>query len=140
MSHLKATLFKLLAAVSLLSAAPPTVAAADRVPDAVKAGDGLTADVWPEGEMPGRGAREPEGERPPKGDGVRRITNVSRPTLTVFPARKAGVPAPAVIIAPGGGYSYVVYDKEGTEVAAWLNSVGITALVLKYRVPNNRDS
>ena len=97
-----------------------------------------TVDVWPEGRMPGRGAKEPEADRPPKGDGVRRITNVSRPTLTVFPAPKTEAPAPAVIVCPGGGYSYVVYDKEGTEVAAWLNSQGITALVLKYRVPNNR--
>src|SRR5829696_1014992 len=144
MSHLKATLFKLLAAVNLLFAAPPTVAAADGVLDAAKAGDGAkaaatTVDVWPERKMPGRRAREPEGESPSKGDNVRRITNVSRPTLTVFPAPKTGVPAPAVIISPGGGYSYVVYDKEGTEVAAWLNSVGVTALVLKYRVPNNRE-
>jgi acetyl esterase/lipase len=43
-----------------------------------------------------------------------------------------------MIVCPGGGYSYVVIDKEGTEIAAWLNSKGITALVLKYRVPNNR--
>lgn len=89
--------------------------------------------------MPGRGASEPEGERPSKGDNVHRITNVSRPTLTVFPVPKKGAPAPAMIICPGGGYSYVTYDKEGTEIAAWLNSDGITALVLKYRVPNNRE-
>jgi hypothetical protein len=75
MPHLKATLFKLLAAASLLFAAAPTVAAADRVLDAAKASDGATAaaatvDVWPDGKMPGRGAREPEGERPPKGDNL----------------------------------------------------------------------
>lgn len=96
-----------------------------------------TVDVWPEGKMPGRGADEPEAERPAKGDSVRRITNVSRPTLTVFPAPKKG--APPMIVCPGGGYSYVTYDKEGTEIAAWLNSNGITALVLKYRVPHNRE-
>src|SRR5215216_6463124 len=124
MTHFKATGFVLLALLVLLFAALPASAAE-------------TVDVWPEGRMPGRGAKEPEADRPPKGDGVRRITNVSRPTLTVFPARKKG--APAVVVCPGGGYSYVVYDKEGTEVAAWLNSAGITALVLKYRVPNNRD-
>src|SRR5438093_961735 len=77
---------------------------------------------------------------PSKGDGVQRITNISRPTLTVFPAPKKGAaPAPAMIVCPGGGYSYVVYDKEGTEIAAWLNSNGISALVLKYRAPHNRD-
>jgi acetyl esterase/lipase len=43
-----------------------------------------------------------------------------------------------MIVCPGGGYSYLCHDKEGTQIAAWLNSAGITALVLKYRVPNNR--
>lgn len=92
--------------------------------------------VWPEGKMPGRGAREPEGEIN-KGDGFHRITNVSRPTLTIFPAAKKD--APSVIVCPGGGYSYVVIDKEGTEIAKWLNAEGFTALVLKYRNPNNRE-
>ncbi len=93
-------------------------------------------DVWPEGKMPGRGAREPERDLPSRGDDVRRITDVSRPTLAVFPATKKD--APAMIVCPGGGYRYLCYDKEGTEIAAWLNSAGITALVLKYRVPDNR--
>ncbi len=88
--------------------------------------------------MPGKGAREPEAEVPRK-DGFHRITNVSRPTLTLFPApRKAGAAVPGMIVCPGGGYSYTVIDKEGTEIAAWLNSAGFSALVLKYRTPNNR--
>ena len=94
--------------------------------------------IWPEGKMPDKGAKEPESDLPAKGDGVQRITNISRPTLTIFPAPKTDAPAPAMIVCPGGGYSYVVYDKEGTEIAAWLNQHGITALVLKYRTPNNR--
>lgn len=89
--------------------------------------------------MPGRAAAEPEKERTPSTDGFHRITNVSRPTLSVFPAPGGDAAAPAMIVCPGGGYSYVVIDKEGTEIAAWLNSVGITAVVLKYRNPNNRD-
>ena len=44
-----------------------------------------------------------------------------------------------MIISPGGGYNHLLMDKEGTEIAAWLNSIGITALVLKYRVPHNRE-
>jgi acetyl esterase/lipase len=98
-----------------------------------------TVDVWPAGKMPGRPATQPEADRPPKADGFRRITNVSRPTLSVFPAPKSDRPAPAMIVCPGGGYSYVVIDKEGTEIAAWLNANGITAIVLKYRVPHNRE-
>ncbi|MFO1486181.1 MAG: alpha/beta hydrolase [Verrucomicrobiaceae bacterium] len=87
--------------------------------------------------MPGNGAKEPETHRPSK-DPYTRIANVSRPTLTLFPAPKADKPAPAMIVCPGGGYGYVVIDKEGTEIARWLNANGITALVLKYRNPNNR--
>lgn len=94
-------------------------------------------DVWPDGRMPGKGANEPEAEKPSK-DAFHRITHVSRPTLTVFPAPKKDAPAPAMTVCPGGGYSYVVIDKEGSEIAGWLNSLGITAVVLKYRVPNNR--
>jgi acetyl esterase/lipase len=98
-----------------------------------------TVDVWPAGKMPGKAAAEPEKERPPTGDGFHRITNVSRPTLAVFPAPKKDAAAPAMIVCPGGGYSYLVIDKEGTEIAQWLNKSGISALVLNYRVPSNRD-
>ena len=95
--------------------------------------------VWPDGQMPGKGAKEPESEVP-RDDGFHRITNVSTPTLTFFAAsRKDGSPAPAVIVCPGGGYNYVVVDKEGSEIAEWLNDAGISALVLKYRTPNNRE-
>ena len=93
--------------------------------------------VWPEGKTPGQGAKEPEAETPSK-DAFHRITNVSQPTLSFFPAPKKESPLPAMIVCPGGGYSYVVIDKEGSEIAAWLNSIGVSALVLKYRVPNNR--
>lgn len=97
--------------------------------------------------MPGNGAKDPETEVP-RSDGFHRITNVSRPTLALYPAWQKGAvvegpktaagPAPAMIVCPGGGYGYTVIDKEGTEIAAWLNSNGISALVLKYRTPNNR--
>ena len=63
------------------------------------------------------------------------ITNVTKPTVTVFqPIREKSV-GTAVIICPGGGYWNLAWDLEGEEVAAWLNRVGITAAVLKYRVP-----
>jgi acetyl esterase/lipase len=95
-------------------------------------------DLWPPGKMPGKGAAEPEAEVK-RNDGFHRITNVSRPTLTVFPAaRDEAGPAPAVIICPGGGYNYVVVDKEGSQIAAWLNTNGVTAFVLKYRTPKNQ--
>ena len=99
-----------------------------------------TVDVWPKDAMPGRGATEPEITMPAKPDGFHRVTNISNPTLTFFRAtRSDNKPAPAIIVCPGGGYSYVVVDMEGSEIAAWLNSVGISALVLKYRAPQNRE-
>lgn len=94
--------------------------------------------VWPAGKMPGVGSAAPEMEAASKGDGVIRVTNVSEPTLTVFPAPSTTFSTPAVIICPGGGYQILAMNKEGTEIAAWLNTLGITGIVLKYRVPNNR--
>lgn len=60
-------------------------------------------------------------------------TNVSRPTLTLF--RPAAPNGAAMIVCPGGGYHNLGWEHEGEEVAAWLNSIGITALLLKYRCP-----
>ncbi|GEM_PF-360346 len=98
-----------------------------------------TIDVWPGGTMPGNGAREPEADLPSRGDGVRRITNVSRPTLALYPVAGKATVSPVLVVCPGGGYSYVTFNKEGEAVAAWLNSHGIAAAVLKYRTPNNRE-
>lgn len=66
---------------------------------------------------------------------VLRIFDVSHPTLTVFrPEHPNGM---AVIICPGGGYQYLAFDKEGTRVATRLATWGVTAFVLKYRLPND---
>jgi acetyl esterase/lipase len=64
--------------------------------------------------------------------------NVSQPTMTVYspPGTNTGV---AVVIFPGGGYQILAMDLEGTEVCDWLNSQGITAVLLKYRVPVKRE-
>lgn len=65
---------------------------------------------------------------------VMRITNVSVPTLTVYPAAKAGAAGPAILVFPGGGYHILAWDLEGTEVCEWLNSAGVTCILVKYRV------
>jgi acetyl esterase/lipase len=93
----------------------------------------LVVDVWPgtppgeKGEIGAETVREPNREK--------HITNVSRPTLSVFKPAKESDTGTAVVIAPGGGYSILAWDKEGEEVAAWLNTIGVTGIVLKYRVP-----
>jgi acetyl esterase/lipase/phage tail protein X len=62
------------------------------------------------------------------------VNNVSKPTMTVYPpmGTNTGV---AVVVFPGGGYNCLAIDLEGTEVCDWLTSRGITAVLLKYRVP-----
>lgn len=64
-----------------------------------------------------------------------KITNVSEPTLTVYKAAAAGNGSPAVLVFPGGGYQILAYDLEGTEVCTWLNSIHVTCVLVKYRVP-----
>jgi len=76
---------------------------------------------------------------PSRGDNVRRITDIAEPSFTVYEVHKEK-PTAAVLIFPGGGYYYLTINKEGTEAADWLNSIGITAIVVKYRVPDNREA
>jgi acetyl esterase/lipase len=64
-----------------------------------------------------------------------RIAFVEQPTLSIFPAPKDKATGCAVIICPGGAYNILAWPKEGVEVAEWFNSIGVTAFVLKYRVP-----
>jgi acetyl esterase/lipase len=63
------------------------------------------------------------------------ISNVSRPTLTVYAPNGKNTRA-AVIVFPGGGYQILAIDLEGTEVCDWLTARGVTCVLLKYRVPN----
>ncbi len=99
-----------------------------------------TLPLWPEGKMPGHGAKDPETETPGGAPGTVRVNNVSSPTLSFYPAKPGSAePAPIVMICPGGGYSVLAFTKEGVEIAQWLNSLGISAAILKYRVPANRE-
>ena len=63
-----------------------------------------------------------------------RIWKVTIPTLFPYPIKDQNTPAPAVLICPGGGYARLAIDKEGLAVAEWLNSIGISAFILKYRL------
>lgn len=69
------------------------------------------------------------------GDPVLRITNVSDPTITIYQAPQEVSSGSAMIVCPGGGYNFLAYDLEGEEVCEWLNNLGVTAVLLKYRVP-----
>jgi len=67
-------------------------------------------------------------------DGLNRaISNVSTPGLYLYPCDQASATGDVVLVIPGGGYHHVTVDKEGHDVARWLNGIGISAAVLKYR-------
>lgn len=63
------------------------------------------------------------------------LTNVTKPTLTVYRPAQSKNTGTAMLICPGGGYHNLGWDVEGEEVAAWLNSIGMTGIILKYRCP-----
>jgi len=64
-----------------------------------------------------------------------RIYYVDAPSITVYKAPKETANGCAVVVCPGGAYNILAWPKEGLEVAEWFNSIGVTAVVLKYRVP-----
>lgn len=72
-----------------------------------------------------------------KGGVLYSTSKVSTPTLSIFLPKKELSNGTAVVICPGGGYSHLAVDKEGFKVAKWLNTLGVTAFVLKYRLPND---
>lgn len=96
----------------------------------------LTLEVWP-GSVPGE--KDPIGEekvtKKPGTDVVTGLTNVSKPTLLVSHPPRDKNTRVAILVFPGGGYNMLAWDHEGEQVARWLNSIGVTAAVLKYRVP-----
>ena len=94
-----------------------------------------TIALWP-GDAPGEVQGEVGEEAPkpnrPGSKTIIRLGNVSKPTLSVFPAPKSKANGAAVLVCPGGGYSILAYDLEGTEVCEWLNSIGVTAVAYTH--------
>jgi acetyl esterase/lipase len=92
--------------------------------------------LWP-GKAPGETKDVgPETTAEPKTpNDVKRVANVSEPTITIYPPPKDKNTGAAVVVAPGGGYSILAIEHEGTRVCEWLNSIGVTGVLLKYRVP-----
>jgi pectinesterase len=92
------------------------------------ASDPRVIQLWPEGvpdAKPNGGEERVENER---------VSNVQRPSLTVYPAPAATATGTAVIICPGGGYQRLAIEKEGTAIAKLLNGIGVSAFVLRYRM------
>lgn len=93
--------------------------------------------LW-SGDVPGeKGDVGPEKQiKREKDDGLVRLTNVTVPTITLYrPAKGVKNTGAAVLVCPGGGYGILAISHEGTEVCEWLSQIGVTAVLLKYRVP-----
>lgn len=85
--------------------------------------------IWPHDPAPSR-----EETRIGPGDAVRRISNVTRPTLDPVLPPPAQANGAALIVLPGGGFRHLAIDKEGYDVARWLNTLGVAGFVVRYRV------
>ena len=104
------------------------------------AGEPLTLHLWPDGAptpMP------PVSEATKKliasygGVTATRLSNITDPTITVYRPEKPN--GASVIVAPGGGFMFLSYSFEGVQVCEWLNTLGVTAVLLKYRTPTRDD-
>ncbi|MFM2176585.1 MAG: hypothetical protein RL015_683 [Verrucomicrobiota bacterium] len=100
---------------------------------AAQAAEPLTIKLWPLGAPEKNGFKIGPEQEMNKGDGIKRVTNVSDPTITIYKPEKAN--GTSVLVCPGGGYSILAIEHEGTQVCDYLNSIGVTAVLLKYRVP-----
>ena len=118
------------------------------VQSAVAADDPLVVELWP-GNVPDetdnigpeKSLMSPKLDRKQVEvtEPTRMVTNVSRPTITIYRPAKDKDTGTAVLICPGGGYWNLYWQLEGEEVASWLNSLGVTGIILKYRVPRRSD-
>lgn len=106
----------------------------------LSAAEPVTLKLWPNGAPEAAGFKmEAEKEIPKKNDAdVKRVTNVTDPTITVYRPEKPN--GTAVLVCPGGGYNILAIEHEGTQVCEWLNTMGITGVLLKYRVPKRSES
>lgn len=92
--------------------------------------------LWPQGLPAGAAALDAEvvGRLKAEEDGEH-LRVVEDPELVCYPAPPDRATGTAVVVFPGGGYNVLAWHKEGTEIAEWFNSIGVSAFVLKYRVP-----
>ena len=105
------------------------------------ASEPLMLRLWPDGLPTGMVAKSEATEKMIKSHGgvtASRVSDVTDPTITVYFAEKSN--GASVVVAPGGGYMFLSYAHEGTQVCEWLNSIGVTAVLLKYRTPTRDET
>ncbi len=103
-----------------------------------RAADPLIVNLWP-GKAPGETSDTGEEKTTKKADHIE-VTNIVKPTLVMYRPDKDKDTGAALIIAPGGGYRFLSIDMEGENVAKWCSTLGVTGIVLKYRVPRRQDN
>jgi hypothetical protein len=97
--------------------------------------------LWANGAPGSEGKTVKEVDEPPNKDhGYLKVTSVHNPSITVFLPPRATATGAAMVIAPGGGHQFLNFDQEGTNVAAYLNSIGVAGFVLKYRLAREPGS
>ncbi len=119
---------------------PILIALALSVSASLHAAEPITLKLWPDG---------PPTARAPKSEATIKqiqsygpitpthVSDVSDPTITIFRPEKPN--GASVVVAPGGGYMFLSYASEGTQVCEWLNTLGVTAVLLKYRTPTRDE-
>jgi acetyl esterase/lipase len=97
-----------------------------------------TLNLWP-GAAPGEAGKIGE-EKAETKDGITQVSNVTKPTITVFRPSPDKDTAASIVICPGGGYKILATSHEGEDVAKFLNTIGVTGIVLKYRIPRREGT
>jgi len=95
--------------------------------------------LWPD-KVPGEtGSKHEPVQTPNKDRNVTRLTDITNPAFFVYKPSKENNNGAGMVVCPGGGYSILAFDLEGTEIAEWLTKQGFTAFVLQYRVPKKQE-
>jgi acetyl esterase/lipase len=97
-----------------------------------------TINLWPDGKVPSSKSNTIEEKSVTDASGILRISGVTVPSFTAYIAPKEKATGAAVMICPGGGYGILAASHEGSDFAKWFNERGISAFVLKYRLPNEK--
>jgi len=101
----------------------------------------VTLPLWPDGPP---SAMTPKSEATAKliqsygGATATRLTDITQPTITIYRPEKPN--GASVVVAPGGGFMFLSYSSEGTQVCEWLNTLGVTGVLLKYRTPTRDET
>jgi len=117
---------RILTVLSLLALSVPSMAQTE------------TIHLWPEGKVPNFKKSDVEEKSVTDAQGILRVSGVTVPTIAAYIAPKEKATGAAVMICPGGGYGILAASHEGSDFAKWFNERGISAFVLKYRLPNQK--